>query len=96
MNGYLSDYPDLKVALAYLLSDQLNGKRHVGNMGPILDSNKNTVLSIASIDGVDRAPTFIGNANNKRGVIISCPIGKANSSALPSRISISGIDIRVR
>lgn len=96
INSYLSDYPDLKVALAYLLSDQLNGKRHAGSMEPILASKKNTVLSISSIEGVDRAPTFIGNVKNNRGVIISCPIGEANSAALPSRIEISGIDIRVR
>ena len=90
------DYPDIQVALAYLLSSTLNGKRHVGSMRPILDANANIILETRVISGFDRAPLFVGISSSDRGALLSCPTGGANATALESKIFINGIDISVR
>jgi hypothetical protein len=95
IRNHLSDYNDLNVALAYLLSDQLNGKRHVGSMKPILEGKALVVLEVREISDVDKAPLFIGNRSLDRGVVVSCPTGFANAAALKSKVKISGIEIRV-
>jgi hypothetical protein len=93
---HLDDYPDVNVALAYLLSDTLNGKRHVGSMEPILRRNSNVILDVFEISGADMGPLFIGNSSLDRAIIISCATGGANAQAVANKVAINGIEIRVR
>lgn len=93
---HLADYPDINVGLAYLLSETLNGKRHIGSMEPILIKNSNVLLDIFEISGADKGPLFIGNVLMNRGIIISCPTGGANAQAVASKVAINGTEIRVR
>jgi hypothetical protein len=95
LKNHSLDYTSLNIALAYLLSSNLNGKRHVGSMGPILLDNAHVVLEVREITGVGSAPLFIGNRSLDRGVVVSCPTGSANAIALKSKVNINGIEIRV-
>jgi len=90
------DYPDIEIALAYLLSDQLNGKRHIGSKDVILAAKAKVGLTVRTITGQDQAPLFIGRSSSNRGVLLSSPTGRANKKALASKISITGININVR
>lgn len=89
-------YSDGDSGLAYLVSTKLNGKRHVGSKNMILEKNKHISLVLESISGVQGSPIFVGNSNNKRGVILSNPLGAANQQALRNKIVCNGIDIYVR
>ena len=91
-----TDYPDIKIALAYLLADNLNGKRHRGSMADILASKKHEILTLRWIDGIDGSPLFIGSQALDRGVLLSSTTGVANRSALAKAVTISGVDINVR
>lgn len=91
-----SDYPSIEVALAYLLSDTLNGKRSIGPKDAILNANGGVYLKLKSIDSVDRAPLFIGIKSTNRGVLLSSPLGQSNMDALALKVTISGININVR
>lgn len=91
-----TDYPDIGIALAYLLTDTLNGKRHRGHAADILAAKKHKALTLRRIDGIAGAPLFIGNKGLNRGVLLSSPTSAVNSSALTTTVTINGIDINVR
>lgn len=90
------NYKDIEIGLAYLLSEKLNGKRHIGSKDIILNNNLTQSLVIAVIDNLEGSPIFIGNNENDRGVLVSSVSGEANQIALKSHIKITGIDINVR
>jgi hypothetical protein len=91
-------YVELKNGLAYLVAEEIKGKRHRGNAPEIVQQNADSVLVLTTIEGermVDCSPIMISNSGNDRAIVVSSPSGKTNQRLLGTTVSVTGINIRV-
>jgi len=89
-------YYGIESGLAYLLTDKLNGKRHIGPMEDILIENKLSVLYIHKIKGVDSEPIMVVNKENNRAFICSDITSKTNQKLIELKTQTTGIDIELK
>lgn len=90
----LQPYKKLKEGLAYLLSEQLNGVRHVGSMNDILNSNMDASVEVTTVS-VTGFPLMIVNPVNERAILVSSVGTNFNNTLLDSQLTVDGLDIIV-
>lgn len=93
---FFEGYSDLKVGCAYLFSEELNGKRHVGNMNIILESSLNKTVDLFSINDTFDAPIILANSENNRAIVVSNPGGIENHKILQDKIEVNGLFIDIK
>ncbi len=95
LERYEDFYSESRTGIAYLFSEKLKGKRHLGPQEKIIKNSLNDYMDLKMIPGTDYAPIFLGTPLNNRGIIISSVKGFANQKLLREMIKIKGIDIDV-
>ena len=80
--------------MAYLLSEQLNGVRHVGSMNDILNSNMDASVEVTTVS-VTGFPLMIVNPVNERAILVSSVGTNFNNTLLDSQLTVDGLDIIV-
>lgn len=97
MSNFHGDgYGSLKLAVAYLVDDDLRGRRTSGKADDILTKHQNENIEIREFRAREGAPLFVANKKLKRAAIISSAVSEFNQKALANRIEIEGIDIHVK
>lgn len=89
-----TSYKKLQEGLAYLMSEALNGARHVGSMKEILSNNNNKIVEVYTID-VTGFPLMVVNHENERAILVSSVGTNFNRTLLDSKLSVDGLDIMV-
>lgn len=89
-------YSSLKLAVAYLVDNDLRGKRTSGKAEDILNKHQNESIEVREFRALEGAPLFVANKKLKRAAIISSAVSELNQKALLNRIEIVGLDINVK
>lgn len=89
-------YSSLKLAVAYLVDNDLRGKRTSGKAEDILNKHQNESIEVREFRALEGAPLFVANKELKRAAIISSAVSELNQKALLNRIEIVGLDINVK
>lgn len=89
------EYYELQQAIAFLLSLQLNGKRHIGSMGKIINSNEGQVLKIFKFAYTRGNPIVLINEKNQRAALISSLNGDLNQRLIKENIIRDDLEIIV-
>lgn len=90
------NYLEFEQGLAYLLSDKLNGKRHIGSKDKILANNYHVKLNISSFTNTDLSPLLIDNQNNNRSVLISSVRSGLNQVLINKKVKRKGLEIIIK
>ena len=94
-NAALKDF-GLETGLAYLFSDELNGKRHAGSMQDIFDKNKNELVQIIGFKPDFDSPLLLQNPLNGRAFICASPLISENQALINANISINKLNIDIK
>ncbi len=92
----IKKYLDLEQGVAFLLSDTLNGKRHIGSKEIILQSNMNTSLKIWFVSETHLSPLLIENKANNRSVLVSALKSEINQKLIDKHIKIKGLEVIIK
>jgi hypothetical protein len=92
---YQKQYLDLEVGLAFLVADELNGKRHKGSKDKILAVTKNVNLTIFEPQNLDGTPILLHNPTNDRAIILSSSNSDFNLSIVKKYTNRQGFSIEV-
>lgn len=87
------EYHETKQALAYLVTDKLNGKRHAGAMKEILYSHLSDKIEIQA-DFLTRSPMLLKNTFNDRAVIISSISSSYNLDKIHDLIEVKECEVK--
>lgn len=93
--SYHSQYLDLEVGLAFLVADELNGKRHRGNKDKILNAAKSTNITIFEPQNLEGTPILLHNEDNGRAIILSSSNSNFNRSIVKKYTKRQGFSIHV-
>ncbi|MDC7241219.1 MAG: hypothetical protein PQJ50_12760 [Spirochaetales bacterium] len=85
-------YYEFRQALAYLFSESLNGKRHIGPMAEIINRNKNRFFYYYG-DLLTSTPLLLINESNERAALISAQSSVYNQNEIDRYISVSGLEV---
>jgi hypothetical protein len=86
----------LETGLAYLFSNDLNGKRHTGSMQDIFDTNTNELVQIIAFKAEFDSPLLVQNQRNGRAFICASPLISQNQNLINSNISINKLNIEIK
>lgn len=89
-----SSYPEIESALAFLFTDRLRGKRHVGPKESILNASSQKKVIVKPAIPNDYFPLLLINKSNKRAAIVSSNNKAILAKALKDKISID--DVRIK
>jgi hypothetical protein len=92
---YQSQYLDLEVGLAFLVANELNGKRHKGSKDKILNAAKSTNINIFEPQNLEGTPILLHNENNGRAIILSSSNSNFNRSIVKKYTKRQGFSIHV-
>jgi hypothetical protein len=92
---YQKQYLDLEVGLAFLVADELNGKRHKGSKDKILAAAQNINLMIFEPQNLDGTPILLHNPTNDRAIILSSSNSDFNLSIVKKYTKRQGFSIHV-
>ena len=95
-NENLKKYFAFKQGLAYLFSEKLNGKRHLGSMNEIFTINKKKLFSIRKADNVNLPSLFVFNNENNRAILISAISSELNQRLIKEHITVNNIEINYK
>jgi len=95
-NKEFHHYKELEIGLAYLLSTNLNGKRHIGSQADIINSNQYSMISIIRPKSIPETPIYLENAANKRAVIISLVDCKFNRQIIEKLIKTTNLEVIIK
>jgi len=90
---FSESYLGVKQGIAYLFSEKLNGKRHIGPMEVVLKENLDKVVTIHSFQGLKDEPLRVSNLQNDRSIVISSKNSKTNSKLIRSNTISDGLNI---
>ena len=86
-------YKELEIGLAYLLSTNLNGKRHIGSQADIIKSNQNAIIKIIKPKLIQETPIYLENSENKRAIIISLVDCEFNRQIIEKLIKTTNLEV---
>jgi hypothetical protein len=89
------EYFDIKQGLAYLFSEKLSGKRHVGAQNLILEAHSSGIVQIKKILNTKFSPLLLHNQSNNRAILISAVMSDLNQALIKKRISINGLEVNL-
>ncbi|MES2702676.1 MAG: hypothetical protein V4649_08560 [Bacteroidota bacterium] len=92
----LANFSGLRQGIAYLIADELKGKRHSGTMQGIIDKNLAEHLIVFSIGRGFDSPLLVVNGANGRAFICSSVSNKLNQTLIARQIKISDISVSIR
>ncbi|MDX1718822.1 MAG: hypothetical protein R3353_01580 [Salegentibacter mishustinae] len=93
-NEYESYY-GLKSGLAFLLSPELNGKRHKGPMEKVLKTNYSKSLVLSFFEGTMFEPILMFNEENDRAIICSNILSKTNQKLIKEHTKTNEFDVNL-
>ena len=88
-------YLELEQGIAYLFSEELNGKRHVGNKDLIISDNMDELVTLLMIEDTDLYPIAVINNENDRAFIVSALSSPLNNELIDENINVDGLNIEV-
>lgn len=90
------NYQEFEQGLAFLLSNELNGKRHVGPKDNILAINQDVKLNVSSFTDTNLSPLFIQNETNDRAILISSINSTLNQELINKTVKRKGLEIIIK
>ena len=81
-------------ALAFLLCSKLNGNRHIGSMGEIIDRHLTDSVIVVRTENIGE-PMMLLNPSNHRAAIVSTIESSFNQNLLDRIVSVNGLEINV-
>lgn len=90
------DYTSKEQSIAFLFSQELNGKRHIGSQHDIITISENEIIKIHFPNLIEGAPILIFNEQNNRAAIISNIEGLFNQKLVDEKIKIDGLKVKVK
>ncbi len=88
-------YSNLKQGLAYIFSDKLKGKRHLGSQSVIVKNCLNKNITVSSFKGCEGAPIQIINNRKNRGIIVSATQSDFNKTFVKNKITINNLSVTI-
>ena len=88
-------YLELEQGIAYLFSEELNGKRHIGNKDLIISGNLDKFITLLKIENVSLYPIAVINNENDRAFIVSALSSSLNRELIDKNIRVDGLDVEV-
>jgi hypothetical protein len=95
-NNEFQIYKELEIGLAYLLSNSLNGKRHIGSQADIIKSNQNAIIKIIKPKLIHETPIYLENSENKRAIIISLVDCEFNRQIIEKLVKTTNLELIIK
>jgi hypothetical protein len=91
----LKIYPSLSQAIAFLFSERLRGKRHIGKMNNIISGNLYNSCKLTSLVSIKGGPILLSNSTKNRSILISAVDTPINDSFLENNLIINNLEVIV-
>jgi len=95
-NEEFKDFKSILVGLAYLFSEQLNGKRHIGSMEEIIKNSLSNDIIIQAIGDNYDSPLLISNTINDRAFICSSIHNSLNQYLINKEVEVDNLEINLK
>lgn len=89
------EYLELEQGIAYLFSEELHGKRHIGNKNLIISNNVDEFVTLLKVKNTDLYPIAVINNENDRAFIVSALSSSLNLELIDKKINVDGLNIEV-
>lgn len=88
-------YLELEQGIAYLFSEKLKGKRHLGKKDFIISDNMDELVTLLTIEDTNLYPIAVINNANDRAFIVSALSSSLNIELIDKNIHVDGLNIEV-
>ena len=95
-NNNFIKYASIKVGIAYLFAQELNGKRHKGNMDKIINGALTKEIEISSINLNEYEPLMIANKQNGRACLVSSALSFKNLNLVNNLTETNGYEVKLK
>lgn len=89
-------YSDISSGIAYIFSEKLRGKRHIGSMKDIINKHTNEVVTIKTIGDAFDGPLLITNSINERAFICSSVDNRLNQQLIKTEIETENLTVKLK
>ncbi len=90
------DFKGIDQGVAYLFTEVLNGKRHIGSMKDIINRHTNEVLTVQTIGDSFDSPLLITNPKNDRAFICSSVSNSLNQQLIKTNIKVENLTVNLK
>lgn len=94
-SSHYSNYPKVRLGLAYLFAERLKGHRHVGNQDLIITLHLDDLVNIWSVSGTYN-PLLFAVEREDRAILLSSVQSDINQKLIRKYIATDGLTIEVK
>lgn len=94
-NANFKNYLELEQGLAYLLSEKLHGKRHIGAKDAIIGNNLDQTVTVRTSENTTDLPLLLSNPLNNRACIVSSLKSDLNQKLINDKIQKENLSINI-
>jgi hypothetical protein len=88
-------YLELEQGIAYLFSENLNGKRHIGNKDLIIANSGDQVITFLQLKNTNLYPIAVINNENNRAFIVSALSSSLNIDLVDKNVNVNGLNVEI-